>query len=229
MGTVARNRFLIRALLASLALHCVLLAFIPPLAHLEGAQNVELLSFVHVAPIHIQTPRPHRERPAIAPVRGAAPRVALAHAPAAAARSIAKATSHAPAQRQHAPIAGTAEPGGVTVANGVAPVAAASSTPLAAPSAAPGRQVVGGYMPLGAEEPVPVLDPSVRKALLALGVHVTLTVTVDANGRTQNVAFAPPLDDSVERQIRSLLAAASWDPAVCGGGMSCEGQAVIRL
>ena len=228
MGTVARSRFFSRALIASLALHCVLVAFIPPLARLEGTQSVELLSFVRVQPVHIQTPHPHHERPAVAPVRGAAAHVALAHAPAAASRSIAKTTTHVQSQQQYAPVAGSAQPGGAVAATG-APITAPSATPLATQSAASSRQVVGGYMPLGADEPIPVLDPSVRKALLALGVHVTLTVTVDANGHTQSVAFAPPLDDSVERQIRSLLAAASWDPAVCGAGTTCEGQAVIRL
>jgi hypothetical protein len=83
-------------------------------------------------------------------------------------------------------------------------------------------------MPLGVSD-TPVLDPSVRKALLALGVHVRLTITVDSAGRTKNVAFQPPLDASVEEQIRTLLASASWDPAVCGGGMTCEGQATITL
>ena len=48
-------------------------------------------------------------------------------------------------------------------------------------------------MPLGVSD-MPVLDPSVRRALLALGVHVRLTITVDSAGHTKNVAFQPPLD-----------------------------------
>ncbi|MGC2129858.1 MAG: hypothetical protein WA629_07150, partial [Candidatus Aquilonibacter sp.] len=103
-----------------------------------------------------------------------------------------------------------------------------SAIPPAAQGEVASRQAIGGYMPLGVSD-MPVLDPSVRRALLALGVHVRLTITVDSAGHTKNVAFQPPLDAGVEDQIRSLLASASWDPAVCGGGMTCDGQATITL
>ena len=81
----------------------------------------------------------------------------------------------------------------------------------------------------GAEQPDPVLDPGVRNQLDALGAHVTLAVTVGEDGRTENIVFNPPIDPNVESRIRSLLADASWDPAVCGGGVSCEAQATIKL
>jgi len=231
MGTVApRNRLLYRALLASLALHLLLLAFIPPLASIEGGQNVELLSFVRVQTVHIQTPKPKVEPPAKGALQGPVPFVSHAHAPAVALRPVQRAHASAAPQRQIAPILGSAQPGSV---------AQATRPPLAAtPSATPGtpaqndttsHQAVGGYMPLGADEPMPVLDPAVRKALLALGVHVTLTVDVDSAGHTKSVAFEPPLDDTVEKQIRSLLASAQWDAAVCGAGMTCEAQATIKL
>ena len=61
------------------------------------------------------------------------------------------------------------------------------------------------------------------------GVHVTLVVTVDENGRTENVSFQPPLDAQTERAIETLLASATWDAAVCGGGVTCEGTATIKL
>jgi hypothetical protein len=87
----------------------------------------------------------------------------------------------------------------------------------------------GGYLPFGAEQPTPVLDPAVRKQLDALDAHVTLVVTVGDDGRTTSVVFTPPIDASIENHIRALLADANWDPAVCGGGVSCEGQATIKL
>jgi len=91
------------------------------------------------------------------------------------------------------------------------------------------RHDVGGYMPFGATQPDPVLDPGVLKALNALKVHTTLTVTVDEDGHTKSIAFDPPVDSKIEAQIRTMLADASWDPAVCGGGVACEGRTTIKL
>ncbi|MGA8533553.1 MAG: hypothetical protein WB615_05550, partial [Candidatus Tumulicola sp.] len=87
----------------------------------------------------------------------------------------------------------------------------------------------GGYLPFGAEQPDPVLDPGILKQLGSLGVHVTLLVTVGDDGRTKDVIFQPDVDPRLESRIESLLADASWDPAVCGGGISCEGRATIKL
>ena len=230
MGTVApRNRLIYRALLASLALHLMLLAFIPPFASIAGGQSVELLSFVRIQTVRIQTPKPKPQPPAKAAAQGPVAIVSRAHAPTIALRTDAHAATSA-AQRQVAPVLGSAQPGAI--------VAVTRPSLAAAPSATPGtpdqsetanRQAVGGYMPLGADEPMPILDPGVRKELLALGVHVTLTIVVDSSGHTKSVAFEPPLDDNVEKQIRSLLASAQWDAAVCGAGMTCEAQATIKL
>lgn len=230
MGTVApRNRLLYRALLASLALHVCVLALIPPFASIAGGQSVELLSFVRVSTVHIQTPKPKIQPPAKAAQQGAVPVISSAHARTIALRPV-KNAPPSTAQRQVAPVVGAAQSGSI------APV---THPPVnASPSATPGtpdqsdtanRQAVGGYMPLGADEPVPILDPAIHKELLALGVHVTLTIVVDNAGHTKSVAFEPPLDDSVEKQIRSLLASAQWDAAVCGAGMTCESQATIKL
>jgi hypothetical protein len=222
---VSHNRLLYRALLASLALHLVLLALIPPLANLESAQNIELLSFVRIQTVRIATPVPRPERRAAAPVRAAV--VSAASAPVPVRRPLSQRSTRPSQLQAGAPIVASAvRGGGVTAAPSTVAVPA-SAAPQNAPDET-SRQPVGGYEPLGVND-TPVLDPAVRKALLALGVHVTLTITVDGNGHTKHVAFAPPLDPSVEQQIQALLAAASWDPAVCGGGMTCEGQATITL
>jgi hypothetical protein len=230
MGTVRRNRLLYRALLASLALHFVLLAFIPPLASIEGGQSVELLSFVRVQTVRIQMPKPKIEPPAKAAVLGPVPIVSHAHVHTIALRPVPHARASAVPHEQVAPIVGPAQPGNIAQATRQPAVTAPSATPgTADASNSTSRQAVGGYMPLGADEPTPVLDPAVHKALLALGVHVTLTIVVDSSGHTKSVNFEPPLDTNVENQIRSLLASAQWDAAVCGAGMTCEAQATIKL
>ena len=226
---ISHNRLLYWALLASLALHLVLLALIPPFANLESTQNIELLSFVHIQTVRISTPAPRPHRSAAAPVRAAAAvRSVVARAPALARRPVSRRTTQ-PSQQQlaAAPVVASAVQGG-----GVSAVPSVSAVPATAapqnPPSETSRQPIGGYEPLGVND-TPVLDPAVRKALVALGVHVKLTITVDGSGRTQHVAFSPPLDPSVEAQIQALLASASWDPAVCGGGMTCQGEATITL
>jgi hypothetical protein len=228
---VAGNRLLYRALLASLAIHIVVIALIPPLAQLSGTQSVQTLSFVRIVQVQIRTPEPPpHELPAMAPVRAAVPRVSRVRRAASAIHAISRTIQHATPQPQRAPLVAAAEPGGSMASQGSGTtVTTPSSTPNQNNAGEPARQEVGGYMPLGADEPTPVLDPAVRKALVGLGVHVTLTVTVDSTGRTEDVSFEPPLDQGVEQQIRSMLASASWDPAVCGGGVTCEGQATIKL
>ncbi|MFZ1016967.1 MAG: hypothetical protein WAN39_03760, partial [Candidatus Cybelea sp.] len=108
-----------------------------------------------------------------------------------------------------------------------APVSTAS--PQVRDVASENARPAGGYLPFGAEQPTPVLDPEVRKQLDALGTHVTLIVTVGDDGKMTNLVFTPPVDAQTETKIRSLLADANWDPAVCGGGVACEGQATIKL
>ncbi len=125
-----------------------------------------------------------------------------------------------------------------------APTAAPQSAPTTAPvdttTPAPAattvaanvgmrRRDIGGTLPFGAQEHDAVLDPAVQKQLAALGVHVTLTVTIGDDGVTKDVVFQPDVDPAIESQIRQLLADANWDPAVCGGGIPCAGTAIIRL
>jgi hypothetical protein len=112
--------------------------------------------------------------------------------------------------------------------------AAAAPSPAPATTVAPrsvaggGASDRGGVLPLGAMQD-PVLDPSVRAQLAKLAVHVTLIVTVGEDGHTKRVEFQPPLDTQTEQTIESMLASANWDAAVCGGGVSCEGTATIKL
>lgn len=220
-----------RATLGSIAVHVFAALSIPALAWTASdAPPVETVSFTHVLRIQLATPRPTLPRPrALAPHYNVSPSMSFAHrvrpVKVAARRQTTKApiATNAPA----APALAAVAQAGASNSNGDA-APEASPTPAArAVSSTGSRQ--GGYLPFGAEQPVPVLDPSVRKELDALGIHVTLIVTVGDDGRTTDVVFQPPIDPQTESRIRSLLADASWDPAVCGGGVSCEAQATIKL
>jgi hypothetical protein len=112
-------------------------------------------------------------------------------------------------------------------------VAAQTPQPQASVDARPvdgsGASDRGGVLPLGAAQD-PVLDPAVLAQLeKRFNVHVTLVVTVGEDGHTKKVSFQPPLDPQTEREIEDVLADANWDAAVCGGGVSCEGVATIKL
>jgi hypothetical protein len=221
--TQSNSLLLYRALPAALLIHLVLLALIPPLASAPAARSIEFLAFVRSIPIRIERPQQRPAKPAAIVRR---PELAI-KTPRIVEHPVKSAVTRAPdakavATVSHAAVSGTAP---LTVSATPAP----SVAPQTTQSALPAKAVSNGYMPLGADEPIPVLDPAVRSALFALGVHVTLTIDVDANGHTKRIAFAPALDADTEQRIRDLLTSATWDPAVCGGGESCEGQAVIRL
>ncbi len=109
------------------------------------------------------------------------------------------------------------------------PAPIASPAAAAAVAAATPRPGVVGMLPFGADEKTPVLDPGVKRKLLALGVHVTLTVDVGDDGKTKHVRFAPPIDAATESEITHMLSDASWDPSYCGGGLPCAGTATITL
>lgn len=223
-----RRSFLARALVASVALHVALALFVPTVAWLQSeGPAVETLTFVRIIHIAVSTPRPSlHASAAAAPTRAAAPRIVHPRSSQAHASRVLQRTRPTKGIAQ-APVVALSTPGAATVH----PVAtgAPSSAPVEKLAAAETRHSVGGYMPLGAEVPVPVLDPGVLHQLAALNVHVTLTIVVDENGRTQSVQFDPPLDRNLENQMRAMLAEASWDPAVCGGGVACEGRTTIRL
>lgn len=224
------DRLLYRALLLSLALHLLIALFIPALATFEGnGPSIETISFVRVIHISVLPKRPvAHERPAAAPLKAPAPQIEPQH------RATSRPEQHAPASARlsRAPVEAAQSHRGSAIAQveASAPPAAVTATPQAATVASSETQEnTGGYMPLGAEEPTPVLDPAVRKTLAALGIHTTLTVDVDAGGKTKTVTFSPPVDANIENQIRTLLASARWDPAFCGAGVACEAQTTIKI
>ena len=230
-ATLGPNRLLYQAIVLSLALHLVIALFIPALATLEGnGPSIETISFVHAIHISILKARPvAHERPATAPVKAPLPQIQPQHR--ATARSSERLVRQ-PGRVSGAPMTGEARKGSAVsqVVEANTPPAAVTATPQAASVASSEtHEDTGGYMPLGAEEPTPVLDPTIRKSLAALGIHTTLTVDVDENGKTKNVTFSPPVDANIENQIRTLLASAHWDPAFCGAGVACAAQATIKL
>lgn len=236
MGTSRpyRDRLLMQALAASIALHLLLASLVPALAllHQQGPP-IETISFLHVVRISIATAPPVRTpRPASAPLRARIVTTVVPHMRSR--RPPARRYSASRPVAQHAatsaPVAGNPAVGASMMPPPPRVTALPSATPAAEHVASvENRSQVGGYMPFGAQEPNPVLDPQAFHALAALKIHVTLTVDVDAQGHTKSVGFDPPLDKKSEDQIRSMLADAAWDPAVCGAGIACEGRTTITL
>jgi hypothetical protein len=233
MGAIAQARGRMGgATLTSVAFHVLAALAIPALAWTAStATPVETVSFTRI--LHIEITRPKAVHPpprAVAPRHEAKPTLHFAYH----LRLVAAVPRHA----SPAPPVATDEPGApavghvARVGNGVAGSDAppnATPSPAAREVASVGAHEEGGYLPFGAEQPEPVLDPNIRKQLEALGAHVTLTVTVGDDGRTENIVFTPPIDPQTEDRVRSLLADASWDPAVCGGGVACTAQTTIKL
>jgi len=219
--------------LASLLLHVLAALLIPALAWAPSSlPPIETISFVHVARIEIQPRRQPVPRPqAVAPRYRRAPVISLAthvvlphaalHRTVVPRRAVVRRESGAPV------VAANLRAGAPVGAGSAAPQV--STTPPPREVASVGTHRVGGYLPFGAEQPDPVLDPGVLKQLDTLGVHVTLLVTVGDDGKTKRVTFVPPIDPQLEAHIESLLADATWDPAVCGGGVACEAQTTIKL
>jgi hypothetical protein len=222
-----------RATLGSLALHVLAALSIPALAWTAStAPAIETVSFERVEHIVIVPPQ-HRPQPKpVAPHLAITPKVTLVTEHLELSKtSPRRSSSPPPANRSARSSAPTVAQYSVT-GNGTI-VGDAEPRPTATPAnrevASVGTHDAGGYMPFGAEQPDPVLNPSVRRQLDTLGVHVTLIVTVGEDGKTKNVAFDPAVDSALQNRIESLLADASWDPAICGGGVSCEGRATIKL
>jgi hypothetical protein len=253
MGILVRAdpRLLRRAIAASLAVHLFFAVFVPNrTAPQSTGEPIEALSFAHVMRAHI-------ERPATAPTSAAPPATTIKSQKVTFARQKRELTTNLrkPQTRptaQAGPIGNAAKAGAPhRIATRSTPLfaqAAASSVPAnsqsshrvettPAPQATTASQQVassgasdrGGELPFGAAQ-TPVLDPNVRERLQkTFSVHVTLLVTVGDDGHTKRVVFQPPIDPAIERQIETILAGANWDAAVCGGGISCEGVATIKL
>ena len=230
LAMTLRRRPLEAALLASLLLHGTAALFVPAIVAPSRDQTLETLVFSPVERIVIQT-RAKPPHPRAAKATAHTPQPTRSPAPAGTALPrLAHRMVKKPArvlQVAAAPVAAVAAP--VAVSSGTG---APQTTPTPQPVrkiASVARDAVVGYLPLGAEQHDPVLDPSVFKALVALGVHVTLLVTVGDDGHTKQVVFQPPLDAATEADIGALLANARWDPSVCGGGIPCLGRATIKL
>lgn len=230
--TTYDDRLLGRAVAFSIGLHLILALFFPALVSFSSAgPAIETISFVRVMRIAVSKPPvPAHQQPALAPKR--APIVAYRRQVHAAVPAV-HVSGPVAAPRAQPRAATGAIVSDVSRAGSANAAPAATSPPVtAAPqqiAAAESSRDNGGYMPFGAQQPDPVLDPQVFKALAALGIHTSITVTVDADGHTKAVAFNPPIDAQTAERIRSMLAQASWDPAVCGGGIACEGRTVIKL
>ncbi|PZR59505.1 MAG: hypothetical protein DLM50_01370 [Candidatus Meridianibacter frigidus] len=116
------------------------------------------------------------------------------------------------------------------------PVATAAPAASAAPAgqhANATSQITGnrgGIAIFGSTYQEPVLDPHAREELQKrFRLNVTLHVLVGDDGKTKAVSFDPPQAPETEKQIRDYLASANWDAAVCGGGITCEGETKITL
>jgi hypothetical protein len=220
------------ALAGSLILHAVCALLIPPLSNSPSLEPIETVSFARVRRVAITRHDVAARRAMARPTRVA--RITLAQKQPSPVRQ--QQAPQAVAQRPAAVAMSQAQRGNPSPHDAVGSVAQSSPMPQATAPATirqettPDSQTVaGGFMPFGADEPDPVLDPKALKQLQALGVHVTLIVTVGDDGKTKYVAFHPPLDPQVEAQMRALLVAANWDPAYCGGGIPCQKDANITL
>jgi hypothetical protein len=219
------------ALAGSLILHAVCALLIPPFSNSPSLEPIETMSFARVRRVAITRHDVAARRVMAQPTHVA--RIILAQKQPSPVRQQAP---QAVAQQPAAVAMSQAQRGNPSPHDAVGSVAQSSPMPQAtAPATVPqettpdSQAVAGGFMPFGADEPDPVLDPKAFKQLQALGVHVTLIVTVGDDGKTKNVAFHPPLDPQLEAQMRALLVAANWDPAYCGGGIPCQKDANITL
>jgi hypothetical protein len=209
-------------------------------------QPIEAISFSTISRVQIQRPSAKSLPAAVPQTQHRAPVVSFAHS-----RAELTAPRHKPSAR---PMKQNGPSGRIAAAPRMVaqrqtplfarPAASADvSTQQAAPAPTPqpqasqaeyavngnGESDRGGTLPLGGTQP-PTLDPGVRAQLQQrFAVHVTLVVIVDEDGHTKSVEFQPALDAQTESAIKAMLANASWDAAVCGGGVACEGTATIKL
>src|SRR5579862_3718322 len=215
MAVVAQRRGLVEGGVASVFLHVLAAALIPALAWMPSSlPPVETISFVRVSHIVVERQQPKPPPRAEAPHFRAAPLInPIRHQELSNLTPRPTRVQPRPPARDQSGAPDTAlvqRPG--TGTSDQAAVVEATAPPAARSVASVGTHQNGGYMPFGAEQPEPVLDPAILKQLAALGVHVTIVVTVGEDGKTKNIAFQPPVDPQIQSRIESLLADASWDP-----------------
>lgn len=243
------NRLLRRAFVASLTLHVLLAVFLPTWmrAQSQGLQAVESISFAHVVHVQIMRPATHA-LPAVVPNAKMQARVA-SFARVKPELSVTRPKAHVRPRAQNGPAGPIAAAPKHLLQHRPAPLyaqAATTSVPISTsqstaaqtpqpqstvedrPAGGSANANRGGVLPFGAQQD-PVLDPGVLGKLQSVSAHVTLLVTVGEDGKTKRVEFQPPLDAQTERAIETILASANWDAAVCGGGVSCQGVATIKL
>jgi len=229
-----RRRRMSAALGASLALHLVLLALIPSLVAIRSRRpSVATLAFARIARIELAR-APRAPQPVRAPQQQPPPlhraRVKARPHPATSSKAPARTRPSLP-RRSAAPalVALAARGASPSPLPSASPGPVATASPLPVQLASTERPDRGGYLPFGARQATPVLDARTARRLRALGVHATMTIRVDGNGRVLALSFTPPIDATNRTRILALLADASWDPAVCGGGLPCTGETTIRL
>ncbi len=234
------------AILASAFLHLCIALLWPALTSPAASipEPIENISFAHLSRTEITTPAPSKHQaPRVPRVAKAAPRKAAVHRGAQhrspLPRSLKRAQQNTPTLFEQASQVAAAAQGTALATPAPAAIAHApmqTSAP-AQRTAAPTQEIAqanghdaGGVMPFGATLDTPVLDPRVKSALQArFKLGVTVVIVVGDDGKTKSISFRPPQDPAVESQIRTLLASANWDPAVCGGGIACEKSAELKL
>lgn len=242
------NRLLWRALVASLAVHLVVAVLLPSWMQAQsgGLQSVETISFAHVVRMAIMRPAAHALPTAAPQTNRRAPEISFARH-----KAELSVTRHKPHPRptaqngpngplaaapkhvlttQNTPLYAQANSASVSTRQAEsAQTPQPQATVAERPVGGTGTSNRGGLLPFGAQQD-PVLDPGVLSKLQsAVNGHVTLIVVVGEDGHTKHVEFQPPLDAQTEQKIQALLADATWDAAVCGGGVSCQGTATIKL
>lgn len=238
------------AIAASLCIHALLALLFPSQTSTgEPSAAVETISFQKIQRVSVVAPKVARvartvvaiAKPAAAP-RKVQPRSARPNPKAPALRPNRHAkTMPTPGARTVSTVfalgARTGTPAPPRVAHPAANVQSVASARPSATPAAQQQQVAanqgtndrGGTAPFLSEQP-PALAKDARDELRRrFKMNVTLTIVVDEAGNTKQITFDPPVSAELEKQIRDVLAQAHWDPAICGGGIYCEGTASIKL
>ena len=233
------------AFAASLFFHALAALLFPLHLFMPGPSSevIERISFSKISHVSVRSQRPAttavgRRKPATKPQVIARHHAAVVHH--ARVASPAHRTPHAPSTATAAKSSPDQAPP-VSVAAAVqqtaAPVATAAP-PSVALTASPATQTVasaqgsgrrGGIAPFESTQDAYLEKTAYDELRKRFHVNVVLKVKVADDGKMLSVTFDPPVSADVEKQIKDILSTANFDPAVCGGGISCEGIATIKL